>query len=89
MAVGAQRSDVIFLVLKSALVWVVAGLGIGTLLSLAADRLLRQSFAAFGSGVVESLVVTVLSLLIVGLTAAFLPALRAASIQPVKALRNE
>ena len=89
MAVGAQRSDVILLVLRSALVWVFAGLGIGALLSLTADRLLRQSFAAFGSGVVESLTVAVLSLLIVGLVAAFLPALRAASIQPVHALRNE
>jgi len=89
MALGAQRSDVVLLVLRSALVWVFAGLGIGALLSLAADRLLRQSFAAFGSGVVESLVVAVLSLLLVGLIAAFLPALRAASIQPVKALRSE
>jgi ABC-type antimicrobial peptide transport system permease subunit len=89
MAVGAQRKDVIFLVLKGALAWVFTGLGIGAILSLVANRLLRQSFAAFGSGVVESLTLSVLSLLIVGMLAAFLPALRAASIQPIQALRNE
>ncbi|MBV8134524.1 MAG: ABC transporter permease, partial [Deltaproteobacteria bacterium] len=89
MAVGAQRSDVILLVLRSAFVWVFIGLAIGTVLSLVANRLLRQSFAAFGSGVTESLALSVVSLLLVGLFAAFLPALRAASIQPVRALRNE
>jgi len=45
--------------------------------------------AAFGSGVVESLTLSILSLLVVGMLAALLPALRAASIQPIKALRNE
>jgi len=89
MAVGAQRGDVVFLVLKSALTWIFTGLAIGAILSLIANRLLRQSFASFGSGVVESLTLSILSLLVVGLFAAFLPALRAASIQPIKALRNE
>ncbi len=89
MAVGAQRSDVIFLVLRNAFVWVFTGLAIGAVLSLVANRLLRQSFAAFGSGTIESLALSVVSLLLVGLFAAFLPALRAASIQPVRALRNE
>ena len=89
MAVGAQRTDVVFLVLRGALAWVVTGLAIGAVLSIVADRLLRQSFASFGSGVVESLTLSVLSLLVVGVLAAFLPALRAASIQPIKALRNE
>jgi ABC-type antimicrobial peptide transport system permease subunit len=89
IAVGAQRSDVILLVLRSVFVWVFAGLAIGTVLSLIADRLLRQSFASFGSGVAESLALSVGSLLAVGLFAAFLPALRAASIEPVRALRSE
>ena len=89
MAVGAQRSDVIFLVLRSAFVWVFSGLTIGAVLSVVANRLLRQSFAVFGSGAAESLALSVVSLLLVGLFAAFLPALRAASIEPVQALRNE
>jgi predicted permease len=89
MAVGAQRIDVIFLVLRGALAWVLSGLAIGVLLSLVADRLLRQSFAAFGSGMVASLAMAVLALLVVGMIAAFLPARRAASIEPIRALRSE
>ncbi|MBV8436245.1 MAG: ABC transporter permease [Silvibacterium sp.] len=89
MAVGAKRSDVVLLVLRSAFLWVFTGLAIGAVLSLVANRLLRQSFAAFGSGAIESLALSVVSLLLVGLFAAFLPALRAASIAPVQALRNE
>jgi ABC-type antimicrobial peptide transport system permease subunit len=73
----------------TALAWVVTGLAIGVVLSMAADRLLRQSFASFGSGVVESLALSAISLLVVGVLAAFLPALRAASIEPIQALRNE
>jgi predicted permease len=89
MAVGAQRIDVILLVLKGAVIWVVSGLAIGTILSLAANRLLRQSFAAFGSGIVESMAAAALALTAVGVFAAFLPARRAASIEPVQALRRE
>jgi predicted permease len=89
MALGAQRIDVVRLILSNALAWVAVGLGIGIALSLVANTLLRQSFAAFGSGILASLGAAVLTLLVVGTTAAFLPARRAASIEPVKALRNE
>ena len=89
MAVGAQRIDVVFLVLRGALAWVLSGLAIGVVLSLVADRLLRQFFASFGSGVVASLAMAVLALLVVGMIAALLPARRAASIEPIHALRNE
>jgi len=89
MALGAQRSDVVRLILSNALAWVAIGLGIGVGLSLVANALLRQSFAAFGSGIVASLGAAILTLLAVGTVAAFMPARRAASIDPVQALRNE
>jgi predicted permease len=89
MALGAQRIDVLRLVMSQALLWVGFGLGIGIVLSVLADTLLRQSFAAFGSGIISSLSVAVLALLIVGIVAALLPARRAASIEPIQALRNE
>ena len=89
MALGAQRIDVIWLVLKGALIWLAIGLCIGAVLSFVANAFLRQSFAAFGSGVLQSLGAAVLALVTVGLLAAFLPARRAASIEPVQALRSE
>ena len=89
MAVGAQRIDVVFLILRGALAWVLSGLAIGVVLSVVANRLLRQAFAGFGSGVVASLAMAVLALLVVGMIAAFLPARRASSIEPIQALRNE
>jgi predicted permease len=89
MALGAQRFDVIRLVMADVLGWVVIGLGIGAVLSFVADRLLRQSFADFGSGILSSLVLAVGALLAVGVLAALLPAGRAASINPVQALRTE
>ena len=89
MALGAQRIDVVRLILSSALSWVAIGLGIGTALSLFANTLLRQSFAAFGSGIAVSLGASAIALMAVGMIAGFLPARRAASIEPVRALRNE
>lgn len=89
MALGAQRFDVVRLVMANAMLWVVIGLGIGVALSFLADRLLRQSFADFGSGIVSSLAVAFFALLFVGIVAALLPASRAASINPVEALRSE
>jgi ABC-type antimicrobial peptide transport system permease subunit len=89
MALGAQRIDVLRLILSNAMAWVAIGLGIGVALSLIANAVLRHSFAAFGSGILASLSTAVLALLAVGTMAAFLPARRAASIEPVKALRNE
>ncbi len=89
MALGAQRIHVVRLILSSALAWVVIGMSIGVVLSVIADTLLRSSFAAFGSGIFASLTVATITLLLVGTIASFLPARRAASIDPVQALRNE
>ena len=89
MALGAQRSDVVRLVLTGALRWVAAGLAIGVVLSLASTAILRHSFAAFGTGVLPSLTTAATVLAAVGVFAAFLPARKAASIDPVQALRNE
>lgn len=89
MALGAQRFDVIRLVMADALLWVVIGLGIGIGLSFVADRILRQSFADFGFGIASSLVLAGVALLVVGVIASLIPAGRAAAVEPVQALRTE
>jgi hypothetical protein len=58
-------------------------------LSVAATILLRHVFADFGTGEISSLGVAVLTLLAIGTLAGLLPAFRAASVNPVQALRNE
>lgn len=89
MALGAQRVDVLRLVMAGALSWVAIGLCIGVALSFAANAFLQHSFADFGSGLPSSLALAALALFAVGIVAAFVPARRAASIEPVQALRSE
>jgi predicted permease len=89
MALGAQRIDVVQLILSQALLLVAIGLGIGAVLSAAASAILRKMFTDFGAGIFSSLALAALALLLVGVLAGLIPALRAASLDPVKALRTE
>jgi predicted permease len=89
MAMGAAPRDVLLLILKNAAMLVISGLGLGLACAWIAARLL-QSFL-FGVGQHDPLTVAGVSLLlgVFGLSAAFLPARRAASIDPMEALRTE
>jgi ABC-type antimicrobial peptide transport system permease subunit len=89
IALGAQRIDVVQLILGHSLLLVVTGLGIGAALSAAAAAILRKTFTDFGGGIFSSLGLAAVALLVVGLVAGLIPALRAASVDPVKALRAE
>ena len=89
MALGAQRSDVVLLVLKKAALLLVLGLLSGLVASWFATRAMQ----AFLFGVGRHDPITVLSvcglLAVSGLVAALIPARRAASIDPMDALRTE
>ena len=89
MALGAERRDVLLLILRSASVLVALGLGLGLACTWVATRLLKSFL--FGVGQHDPLTVVTVSVLLVvcGAMAAFLPALRAASIDPMQALRAE
>jgi predicted permease len=89
MALGAQRSDVLFLVLKKAALLLALGLVSG----LAASWFATRAIGAFLFGVGQHDPVTIASvcalLAVCGLIAALIPARRAASIDPMQALRAE
>ncbi|MGC4050284.1 MAG: ADOP family duplicated permease [Paludibaculum sp.] len=89
MALGAQRRDVLLMLLRQNLRVVVAGSLIGMPVSVAAASALREFL--YGLSPLDPaahLVMTVL-LLSAALLATFLPARRAATIQPVVVLRQE
>jgi predicted permease len=89
MALGARRRDVLLLILRNASVLVVCGLGLGLMCTWIATRLLKSFL--FGVGQHDPVTVVTVSVLLVvcGLMAAFVPARRAASIEPMQALRTE
>jgi predicted permease len=89
MALGAQRHDVLALVLRDGMILVGAGVGFGLIAALALSRLL--SGLLFGVGPMDawsfgtaSLVMTAAALL-----ACYVPAARAARVDPMVALRAE
>jgi len=89
MALGAQRMDVMRLVLREAMVLVVLGLAVGIPLSLASTRLLHSYLFELKGTDPATLLIVVLVLGIVASFAAFIPARRAAGVDPNVALRYE
>ena len=89
MALGAQRGDVLLLVLKKALFLLSIGLVSGLVTSWFATRAI-QSFL-FGVGRHDPITILAVCALLAlsGLIAAMIPARRAASIDPMQALRTE
>jgi predicted permease len=89
MALGAQRWQVVSLMLRESMMMIGAGILAGLVLTFVAQRILIHSFAAMGSGLSVSLVFAGLSLVLAAAVASIVPARRSASVDPVIALRNE
>ncbi|HZS07885.1 MAG TPA: ABC transporter permease [Blastocatellia bacterium] len=89
VALGAQRRDVLWLVLREALTLVLIGVVIGLLTSLAATQ--TASTLLFGLKPNDPLTIglATLLLLMVATVAGYLPARRAARVDPMAALRDE
>jgi predicted permease len=89
MALGAQRLDVLRLVLRQGMVLTMSGIGAGLMGALAATRFLSGSL--YQTQPVDGLTFTAVSCLLAGagFLASYVPALRATKVDPQVALRQE
>jgi len=89
MALGAQPGGVLWLVLKECLLLLAIGVAVGIPVTFAAGRLVRSQLFGLSPSDPFTVAVAVLSIGVVTLLAAYLPARRAARVDPVVALRFE
>ena len=89
MALGAQRSQVVWMVLRGSLLLTAAGVAIGIPLAMAAGRGLESSLFGLKSLDPASYAFAVVGVALVALLASAVPAGRAASVDPSRALRAD
>ena len=89
MALGATRGGVLGMILRAALTQTALGLLLGIPLALGAARLLQSTLYQTSSFQPLVLLGVVALLLVAATAAALIPARRAASVEPVTALRTE
>ena len=89
IAIGAQRATVYNLILKESATLIAIGLAIGLICSVAASALMKNLLFGVRSWDVPTLFAVAAVLTIATLAASFIPARRAASVDPVEALRAE
>jgi predicted permease len=89
MALGAQRRQVLWMILRESLAVSGAGLVVGLPLAVAGGRLLRFMLFGLGPGDPLAFAAAILGLAAVVLAASWIPARRAAKVDPMVALRYE
>ena len=89
IALGADRAHVKRMILRQALILLAAGIAAGLALSFWASRFLTSFLYGVSTHDSWTLVSVPCTLVLCGVLAAFIPARRAASIDPVQALRSE
>jgi ABC-type antimicrobial peptide transport system permease subunit len=89
MAIGANRVEVLKMVLRQGFVLVLAGIAVGGAISVVVARMLAIGLAGLGTPNPITYVVVPIALLLITLAACYIPARRASLIDPIRALRYE
>jgi predicted permease len=89
MAVGAQRAQVVWMVLRDSLVLTAIGAGIGVPFALLTGKALASVLYGLKPSDITSMTIALAGVALVGIGASVIPASRAAGIDPLTALREE
>jgi ABC-type antimicrobial peptide transport system permease subunit len=89
MALGAERTKVTAMIMRGAAIQAVLGLAIGLPIAWLCVRFIKAQLYQIKGIDAAVLLVSILTLALAASMAAFIPARRAASIDPAKALRTE
>jgi ABC-type antimicrobial peptide transport system permease subunit len=89
VALGAQRENVLWIVLRETLALAIIGLAIGIPCAIAACRLISSMLFGLSPSDLPTITAVSVLLLLVALFAGYLPARRASSIDPLVALRSD
>jgi predicted permease len=89
VALGAQRGDVVGMILRDAMTVVLAGIAVGIPASLGAARLLQSQLHGIGSSDPVAISIALVVMASSAAIAALSPALRASRLAPLSSLRQE
>ena len=89
MALGAQRKQVLWMILRESLIMAAVGIGLGLPLAFAGARLLKSMLFGLSPSDPLTFFFALCGMAAVALVSALLPASRASSVDPMVALRYE
>jgi ABC-type antimicrobial peptide transport system permease subunit len=89
MALGARRSNVLWLILREVLVLVGVGIALGIPMTLAGNRLAVKMLYGLSPADPGSLLAAIAMLVSIAVVAGYLPARKASLVEPTVALRCE
>jgi putative ABC transport system permease protein len=89
IAVGANPADILMLVLRQSLGMLLSGIAIGVLSSIATQRVVQRLLPVVQTPLASTFAMVIPILIAVAFLASYIPARRAAKVDPMVALRYE